>query len=110
MCMHIASISMMIITVVVRNDNILLGDIDGVGVGEAVGGLVGIFVGASVELLVGGCVCEIKGVTINLLHDVPSLSTKDMRYTPLFVVSEKNWQLQPDLSEEVSISSLGIAG
>ena len=32
---------------------------------------------------------EIKGVAINLLHNVPSLSTKDMRYTPLFVVLEK---------------------
>jgi hypothetical protein len=85
--MHIINRAMMIITIVVRNDNRTLGDIDGVGVGESVGGLVGIFVGASVRLLVGGCVGEIKGVAINLLHNVPSLSTKDMRYTPLFVLS-----------------------
>ena len=45
--MHIASISMMIFTVVVINDNITLGDRDGVGIGEAVGGLVGVFVGVS---------------------------------------------------------------
>ena len=45
--MHIASISMMIITVVVRNNNRALGDIDGVGFGETVGGLVGVFVGVS---------------------------------------------------------------
>eukprot|EP00957_Ditylum_brightwellii_P043572 3303147-Ditylum_brightwellii.AAC.1 len=69
---------MMIITVVVRNDNRTLSDIDGVGVGEAVGGLVGVFVGASIGMLVGVCVGEIMGVAINLLHDVPPLSAKDM--------------------------------
>eukprot|EP00957_Ditylum_brightwellii_P051715 3921628-Ditylum_brightwellii.AAC.1 len=61
---------MMIITVVVRNDNRTLGNIDGVGVGEAVDGLVGVFVGTSGGLLVGVCVGGKDGIQHAIIQEL----------------------------------------
>ena len=66
--MHIVNIAKMIIAVFVRNNNRMLGNVDGVHVGKAVSVLVGVFVGASVGLLVGVCVGEINPYPSNTVN------------------------------------------
>eukprot|EP00957_Ditylum_brightwellii_P104927 7997055-Ditylum_brightwellii.AAC.1 len=54
----------MIIAMFVRNNNRMLGDIDGVSAGKTVGVLVGVFVGTSVGLIVGVRVGGIDGIKL----------------------------------------------